>query len=78
MSFRLGLALAQADVLMSASTAHVSLSLFDIASEDGLPFHLRVFALRLLMWLVDKNGGIVGAQVSAYAGADGMESLLMR
>ena len=65
-------------MLQSACTAHVSLSLFDLASEDDLPLPLRVFALRMLMWLVDHHGDVVSPQIAAYSGPDGLESLLMK
>jgi hypothetical protein len=68
----------QENALAAAVQCHVCLTLFDIGNEDGLPFHLRVFALRLLMWVSDRNVAAVEAQVAAYAGDNAVEKLLLK
>jgi hypothetical protein len=55
-----------------------SLGLFDVTSDRTLPFHLRIFALRLLMWLCDKDCETVARQTAAYSGEGGVETLLLQ
>ena len=42
----------------------MGLSLYDIANEDGLPFHLRVFALRLTLWMWTKHSTVLSTHVA--------------
>jgi hypothetical protein len=48
----------QPSVLLAGCNGHVGLSLYDIANEDILPFHLRVFALRLTLWMWTKHSTV--------------------